>query len=167
MIRGSERQRVASRRAAPRSSSERHALRLATALSSVVCDQEDGDEAEAEAEDEDEDVNGGGGDGGDAGNKEAASEGEDVLLVREYVDEGTRAAGMNDDVVNDVAEEDPRGDAREGSATTTTTTTKTTTSAFLVYTPTAVRSARLTTPGCGDSAVVPANEIAPPRSACT
>lgn len=80
-------------------------------------------------------------------------------------------AGMNDDVVDDVAEEDSRGDAREGSAagttTTTTTTKKTTTTAFPVYTPTAVRSARLTTPGCTDSAVVPAHGIAPPRSACT
>lgn len=73
---------------------------------------------------------------------------------------------MNDDVVDDVAEEDSRGDAREGSVTDTTTTTKATTTAFLVHTPTVVRLARLTTPG-SDSAVVPANEIALPQSACT
>lgn len=62
----------------------RHAPRLATALSSVVCDQEDGDEAEAE--DEDEDVDGGGdqghGDGDNAGNEGAANEGEEVPLMR-------------------------------------------------------------------------------------
>lgn len=79
----------------------------------------------------------------------------------------TRPTGMNDDVVDDVAEENSRGDAREGNATGTTTTTKTTTTAFLVRTPTAVRSARLTTSGRSDPAAVPANVIAPPQSACT
>lgn len=148
-------------------------------MPSVDCDQEDGDEAEAEAADESEDVDGGesqdNGDGDNAGNEEAENEGEDdvevVLLVRGVThDEETRA--MNDDVVDDIAEEDSRGDARDGSATgittTTTTTTKTATTAFLVHTPTVVRSARLqTTPGRSDFVAVPANEIAPPRSACT
>lgn len=148
----------ASRRVAPLRSTKlvraRHAPRLATALSSVVCDQED--EAEAEAED-----------GDYAGNEEAANEGEDAGCWREAShDEGARAAGMNDDVVDDVAEEDSRGDAREGSATTTTT-TQTTTTAFPVYPPAAVRSARLTAPGRSDSAVLPAREIVPTRAACT
>lgn len=56
---------------------------------------------------------------------------------------------MND--VDDVAE-DSRGDARGSRATGyTKTKTTTTTITFLVYAPTAVRSARLTTPGCNDS----------------
>jgi len=73
---------------------------------------------------------------------------------------------MNDDVVDDVAEENFRGDARERSATGTTTTTKTTTTAFLVHTPTVVRSARLTAAGRSDSAAVPVNKIASLQFAC-
>lgn len=118
-------------------------------MPSVDCDQEDGDEAEAEAEDESEDVDEGDedqddGDGASNAGSEKAENGGQVVgvLVRGVASTGThdvetRATGMNDDVVDDVAEEDSRGDAHEGGATDTTTTTKTTTTAFLVRTPTA------------------------------
>jgi len=169
----------ASRRVAPlhEASCERHALRLA-ALSSVDCDQEDGDEAEAEAEDKNKNVNDDENqdneNGNNAGNEETENKGDNIeVLVRggevyRTHNEETRATGMNDDVaVDDVAEEDSHGDACERSATDTTTTTKTTTIAFLVHTPTVVLPARLMTLDRSDSAAVSANKIAPPQSTCT
>ena len=162
----------ASRRVAPlhEASCERHALRLA-ALSSVDCDQEDGDEAEAEAEDKNENVNDDENqdneNGNNAGNEKTENKSDNVEVYRTH-NEQTWATGMNDDVaVDDVAEEDSHGDACEGSATDTTTTTKTTTIAFLVHTPTVVLSARLMTLDRSDSAAVSANKIAPPQSTCT
>jgi len=66
---------------------ERHALRLA-ALSSVNCDQEDGDEAEAEAEDKSEDIDNRSNEN-NAGNENLENEGEIVeVLVRDVMSTG-------------------------------------------------------------------------------
>lgn len=126
MIRGSECQRI-------EASYERHALRLAAALSSVDCDQ-DGDQ------------------NGDDDTKGILStpvkkkvgkrrRRRDVggeRCCEKTHDEEKRVTGMND--VDDVVE-DSRGDARGSSATNyTKTKTTTTTITFLVYPPTAVRS---------------------------
>lgn len=133
MIRGSECQRI-------EASYKRHALRLAAALSSVDCDQEeDGDQ---NGEDDATGIL-----STPVKKKKDESRNEDVVEIAggerccEYErthDEEKRVTGMND--VDDVAE-DSRGDARGSSATNykKTKTTKTTIT-FLVYAPTAVRS---------------------------